>query len=59
MIVGLIGLYHVVILIRMMMVKSHVCTLLLALIKMAASHIVVSILMKSSVKTEVSHIVVT
>lgn len=55
MIVGLTGLYHTVSLIRMM-VKLHVYTALI-LMKMAASHVVVSVLIKSSAKTEVRHTV--
>jgi hypothetical protein len=54
MIVALVCLYQIVILTKMV-VKLHVPCI--PLVKMAASHMVVSILMKSSAKMEVSNMV--
>jgi hypothetical protein len=56
MIVVSVDVVHVVLLFKMM-VKVHCMSSLLTLVKMAASHMVVCILMRSSAKMEGSYMV--
>ena len=55
MIVVLVGLYHIAIFTKMVVKLYGMYPL--TLVKMATSHVVASILMRSSVKVEASHMV--
>jgi hypothetical protein len=55
--ITLVGLHHMIILTKMM-VKLQSVHSLLTLIKMASSHMVASILTRSSAKMEASHMLV-